>query len=206
MDTRIYLLNGSANRWGNTHDMLCAVQAHLDAESEVASEIVHIASLLEDVHPPYCTHCSDPCEGACYRGTDLEQFYEKLSRADALVVGSPVYFGTVSAPLKGFWDMTRRLRSESDLLYTVGGALSVGGGRFGGQETTIRAVHDMMLIQGMIIVGDSSPEGIGHQGSCATRPASRDSAAAESLSRLAEAVVETAAATAHLREKRRKCS
>ncbi len=202
MDSKIFLLNGSANERGNTYDMLQTLQSNLPGQA--TAEIVHVASLLEDVDPPYCAHCSDPCAGDCYRGTELEDVYAEMRRADAIVAGSPVYFGTVSTQLKGFWDKTRRLRSESGLLYTVGAALSVGGGRFGGQETVLSAVHDMMLIHGMIIVGDSSPDGIGHQGSCAARPASGDASAAQSLARLAEGVADVAEASSSLRRKCRK--
>ena len=43
--------------------------------------------------------------------------------------------------------------------------------RFGGQETTIKAIHDLMLVQGLIIVGDGHRDfDSGHQGACAQRP------------------------------------
>jgi len=60
--------------------------------------------------------------------------FQKLAQADALIIGSPVYFGTVSAQLKGFWDKSRKLRTALALLNTVGAAVTTGGARFGGQE------------------------------------------------------------------------
>jgi len=45
----------------------------------------------------------------------LEEAYEILKKADAIVMGSPVYFGSVSAQLKAFFDKTRKLRSEKAL-------------------------------------------------------------------------------------------
>jgi multimeric flavodoxin WrbA len=39
----------------------------------------------------------------------------------------------------------------------IGGAISVGGSRNGGQETTISSIHQFMLIHDMIIVGDGAP-------------------------------------------------
>ena len=91
--------------------------------------------------------------------------FDLLRRADGILLGSPVYFGTVSAQLKSFWDKTRLLRREKYLINVVGGALAVGGSRFGGQETTLRALQDMMLCQGMIVVGDAHlEEDAGHQG------------------------------------------
>ena len=46
------------------------------------------------------------------KGTKLEEAYETLKRADAIVMGSPVYFGSVSAQLKAFFDKTKKLRGE----------------------------------------------------------------------------------------------
>ena len=76
-----------------------------------------------------------------------------MRRADGILIGTPVYFGTVSAQLKAFWDKTRYLRKNKDLLNTVGGVVTVGASRFGGQEMAIQAVIHMKLIQGMTVVG-----------------------------------------------------
>ncbi len=194
------LINGSCNQMGDTHKMLSIVEGHL-AKDGADVELVHAAALLADLDPPYCTDCGDDCAGSCYAGTALEGFFSRLAGADIVIAGSPVYFGTVSAPLKGMWDLTRTLRKEKSLLYTVGAAMSVGGGRFGGQETTVRAIHDMMFIQGMIIVGDSNSESIGHQGVCATTGV--DTAAEERLKVLSRAVIDVGAATMTLRSSNR---
>ena len=59
-------------------------------------------------------------------------------------------------------------------------AVSVGAARFGGQETTVKALHDMLLIQGMSIVGEGIGDAdAGHQGVCAQKPAAEDSYALE---------------------------
>ncbi len=194
------LINGSCNRMGDTHKMLNWVGEHLE-KGGVDVERVDATALLADLDPPYCTDCADDCVGSCFEGTALEGFFCRLAAADIVIAGSPVYFGTVSAPLKGMWDLTRTLRKQKSLLYTVGAALSVGGGRFGGQETTVRAIHDMMFIQGMIIVGDSDPESIGHQGVCATT--GMDASAEERLKVLSRAVMDVGAATMTLRSSNR---
>jgi multimeric flavodoxin WrbA len=56
----------------------------------------------------------------------------------------------------------------------------VGAARFGGQETTLKALHDMLLIQGLSIVGEgTSDTDAGHQGVCAHKPADQDAFAVE---------------------------
>lgn len=197
---RVFLLNGSPRPEGDTQALLELLE-HSFRAGGAEPELIHAARLLEDLDPPYCTHCSRACPGACYRGSALEAFFGRLAGADALVVASPVYFGTVATPLKAWWDFTRRLRSERTLLYTVGAALAVGASHFGGQETTIRAIHDMMLIQGMILVGDSSPDSVGHQGVGFEGPPGEDTRARSRLDHLARAVLAVAGATADLRRR-----
>jgi len=85
---------------------------------------------------------------------DFRQVAEKLAGAQGVVVGSPVYFGGVSAQLKAFMDRTRYLRRKEVLKDKVGGAIAVGAARNGGQETTIQQIHNFFFIQGMIVVSD----------------------------------------------------
>jgi len=85
--------------------------------------------------------------------------YDKLLEADGMVIGSPVYFGTMSAQLKSFFDRTAWLKMGKfwALRDKVGGALSIGFGRHGGQEITLMAINAFFFIHGMIIVGDRCP-------------------------------------------------
>ena len=191
-------LNGSPNKRGNTAFLLdTALKA---AEEEGAkTETIFVQEVLNKLKRPFCTACETPCQGKCYAGTELETALEKVAAADGLLVASPVYFGTVSAQLKAFWDKTRRLRGSRKLLNTVGGALTSGGARFGGQETTLRAIHTMMFVQGMIIVGDSHEKSPGHHGANAQQPAQDDPNAQKRAALMAKRMVEVSRATALLR-------
>ncbi len=192
-------LNGSPRQKGDTAVLLKTVleeAAALGAETDV----IPVSEIMDGQESPYCTVCTNPCSGQCYQGTRLEEEYARLKAADALVLGSPVYFGTVSAQLKAFWDKTRKLRGEKALYNTVGGAVSSGGARFGGQETTLRALHDMMIVQGMLIVGDGFRENdCGHHGACAQRPAAEDEFALKRARILGRRLVEVARATTDIR-------
>lgn len=157
------LLNGSPRRGKNTHQLLDQIACGLRDRS-IDTHIVQVSQVLAELEVPFCIACRTPCDGHCYQDTRMESVLGRMRRSDAVIAASPVYFGTVSGPLKAFWDLTLRERSRGSLLYTVGAAVAVGGGRFGGQETTLRALHDMMLIHGMILVGDSRRGDIGHLG------------------------------------------
>jgi multimeric flavodoxin WrbA len=196
---RVIGLNGSPREEGSTAFLL-ELALKTARQEGAETELIHLQPLLQEQKYPYCRACSSPCSGACYRGTALEQAFQKLAQADALIIGSPVYFGTVSAQLKGFWDKSRKLRTALALLNTVGAAVTTGGARFGGQETTLRALHDMMLVQGMILVGDGHASAdAGHHGCCSQAPASGDENAVMRLEILTHRVVEVARATSVLR-------
>jgi multimeric flavodoxin WrbA len=191
-DILVVGVNGSPNREGNTAELVGMV---LDAcrEAGARTELVQVMDALEGQERPYCIACGSPCPEVCHRKANLAGAYDLLRRADALVVGSPVYFGTVSAQLKAFWDKSRNLRGEKALVGVPAGAVAVAAARFGGQETTIRAIHDIMLIHGMRVLGDGSlSSGGGHQGVAAQRPAGEDGFARERAAVLAEGLLEAA--------------
>ena len=61
--------------------------------------------ILNDLVFRPCQEC-DGCKktGICVYGDDMKDVYEKLIEADALIVATPVYFGTVTAQLKTMID------------------------------------------------------------------------------------------------------
>jgi multimeric flavodoxin WrbA len=118
------------------------------------TEIINLGS--SDIEP--CVAC-DICKatGECAIYDDMRDINEKLMESDGLIIGSPVYFGSVTAQLKMLIDRTRPLRGSFKLKNKVSGAIAVGGSRNGGQESTIAVIHDFLLIHDAIIVGDGSP-------------------------------------------------
>ncbi|NLK52410.1 MAG: flavodoxin family protein [Syntrophomonadaceae bacterium] len=192
-------LNGSPNKEGNTAYLL------KEALSEVRSlgadtELIHCTQVLKGLKHPFCLSCSSPCSAKCYEGTVLEKVFEQFSRCAGIILGSPVYFGTVSGQMKAFWDKSRAVRHKKTLLNVVGGALAVGGARFGGQETTLRALQDIMLVHGMIVIGDGyMDDDCGHQGVAAQRPSELDDNARQRAQILARRMVQVCKATQSIR-------
>lgn len=139
------------------------------------TEIIDVAQAVSSAKTPFCTVCSNPCSGVCYKNTQLETAFEKIKKADALVIGSPVYFGSMSAQLKAFFDKTRRLRGEKALVGKPCGFIAVGGSRFGGQEATLAAMHAMALVQGMTVLGTGHCDfDAGHLGVSSQQPSDKD--------------------------------
>lgn len=198
----ITAINGSPNRNGNTNLLLR--EALSTAEKSGAQiKLINAAEVLDDLDLPFCNNCVYPCTGACAVGNKLGDALKVLRHTDGLIIGSPVYYGTISGQLAAFWNKTNTLWGNKALVNVVGGAVSVAMARFGGQETTIKAIQDLMFVQGMIIVGDGHQDfDCGHQGVCAQQPSAQDTNAIERARIMARRIVEVAEATQSLRCRR----
>lgn len=75
-----------------------------------------------------------------------------LLEADGIIMGSPVYYGTMAAELKGLIDESVKFHGKLD--GKVGGAFATSGNLGGGTETTVLDILKAMLIHGMIIQGN----------------------------------------------------
>ncbi len=84
---------------------------------------------------------------------------EKLIDYDAIVIGSPTYYGTMSAPIKRLIDESISLHGR--LEGKVGGAFSSSANVGGGNETTVLDILKAMLIHGMIVPGSHAGDHYG---------------------------------------------
>lgn len=144
---------GSPREDGNTSFLVkTALKSAEDAGAE--TELINLGSA--EIEP--CVAC-DICKatGECAIYDDMREISEKLAGADGIIMGSPVYFGGVTSQMKMFMDRSRPLRASFKLRDKVCGAIAVGASRNGGQETTISSIHEFLLIQDAIIVGDGAP-------------------------------------------------
>lgn len=74
-----------------------------------------------------------------------------LVDSDAIIMGSPTYYGNMSGKMKAFIDRTNGIHGK--LIGKVGGAFTSSGGTACGAETTVLSMLEAMLIHGMIIQG-----------------------------------------------------
>jgi len=79
---------------------------------------------------------------------------DDLLAADAVVMGSPTYFGQMSAKLKALIDESIKVHKK--LGGKVGAAFTSSGGTASGAETTLLSIVQAMLIHGMIISGNAA--------------------------------------------------
>jgi len=77
---------------------------------------------------------------------------DELEGYDAIVVGSPTYYGHMAGELKGVFDELVSRHGQLD--GKVGGAFTSSANIGGGNETTIMGIIEAMLISGMVVQGD----------------------------------------------------
>jgi len=117
-------LMGSPRKGGNT-DVL--MDAALDAAKAKGAEVEKV--FLNDLKIRPCQACY-ACrkKGRCVIQDDMQPLYDKLLAADCLLLGSPVYWWTISAQLKlcvdrwfGLFeaDYTSKLKGKSAAIISV---------------------------------------------------------------------------------------
>ena len=109
----------------------------------------------------FCIHC-DFCvkkkEGCIHKDDIAAELYDKMIWADAWIIGTPVYQGTVSAQTKTIMDRCRAVVAKDPKVFLnkVGMGIANGGDRIGGQEPAIQTILNFYVINEMIPVGGGS--------------------------------------------------
>jgi NAD(P)H dehydrogenase (quinone) len=127
----------------------------------------------------------DGVEGVLKHTDDVTK--EDFVSSDGIIAGSPVYFGVMAAQLKKVFDEFVGVRKKME--GKIGAAFATSADPSGGKETTMMSIIQVMLIYGMIIVGDPM-SATGHFGTaCVGAP---DSGSFENGMKLGQRVAELA--------------
>lgn len=108
----------------------------------------------------FCIHC-DYCihkKQGCIHKDDIVGLYDKMLWADAWIIGTPVYQGTLSAQTKTIMDRCRAVvaRDPKAFKNKLGAATAVGGDRIGGQELAIQSILNFYVINEMLPIAGGS--------------------------------------------------
>lgn len=110
---------------------------------------------------------------------------DELLKYDAIIIGSPTYYGTMAAEIKKLFDDSVKFHGKLD--GKIGAAFSSSANVGGGNETTVLDILNAMLIHGMIIQGD--PQG-DHYGAVSIGPA--DARVKKQCARMGERIAKLA--------------
>jgi len=144
-------ITGSPRKNGNT-EILTRHALNAMEEEGLTTELISLAGL--DIKPcTACTVCSN--EESCPIEDDLFPIYLKMKDADAIILASPVYFGSASGQMKSFMDRAGYIAILNDRAFEgkVGGALVVA--RRAGKNFTFAQLNYWFQILGFYIPGST---------------------------------------------------
>ena len=144
---RVLGIVGSPRKNGNTEILMKEVlKVARDANCETEM------FLMSEKQVAPCDACGTCFEtGSCVVQDDMQELYAMLERADAIIFGSPVYFGSVSAQTKAVMDRMFALLGRRALKEKVAGALVVT--RRVGAIQARSLLYAFCIAQGMVVAG-----------------------------------------------------
>ncbi|MDE5717719.1 MAG: flavodoxin family protein [Lachnospiraceae bacterium] len=151
---KVLAINGSARKDGNTAILINTVFEELH-KAGIETEMVQLSGTV--IEP--CKACW-ACGGRknCVHQKDrFQEVFEKMTQADGIILGSPVYTANISANMQAFLErasvVTDMNRSENLFRHKVGAAVTAA--RRGGALTTLDTMYHFFMLQNMFVVGSS---------------------------------------------------
>lgn len=140
---KVILLSGSPNAEGNTVQVLRECAKTIEAEG-VATEVISLAGMK--LHDAMDFESEDD---------GFNAVIAKIKEADGLIVGGPVYWGTVRAQMMTALQRIAMASAQQDnfLSRMVGGPIAVA--RRGGSTTALQEMMMFYLANDMIVPGST---------------------------------------------------
>jgi multimeric flavodoxin WrbA len=152
---KVVAFNGSGRKDGNTYLLLKIVLDELQAEG-IDTELIQLAEGAPIRGCASCFKCMENKNMRCAIDTDpFNDYFAKISMADGLLLGSPVYFSDVTAGMKALIERCGFVgRANNKVLRRKVGA-GVVAMRRAGANHTLASIHYLFLISEMVIPGSS---------------------------------------------------
>ncbi|MBS7607184.1 flavodoxin family protein [Candidatus Bathyarchaeota archaeon] len=149
----IYIVGvvGSPRVNGNT-EILLSEALRAAAEDGAQTELIRLAD--KEIKPcDACLSCRQT--GECHIKDDFQEIFEKMVRADGIILASPVYFGSATPQIMALIDRAGFISGVRGRIFEnkVGGPLVVA--RRAGQNFTLAQLLFFFLQQGMIVPGST---------------------------------------------------
>ena len=145
---KILALIGSPRKGGNTEVL---VKEALTGARDLGAETELV--FIPDMNIAPCDGCeSCTASGKCKIKDDMQGFYPKLTEADGIILGTPVYYWGMTAQTKMLIDRTFVFRKERPLRNKIAGVIVVARRR--GTSETLGSFLNYFYIQKMVVVGD----------------------------------------------------
>jgi multimeric flavodoxin WrbA len=145
---------GSPRKNGNTQELLEAFCDKVRGQG-VGAELVLLSGLK--IEPCIaCVRCKETKDGSCaQKNDDFQAVFDKMKDADAIVVGSPVYFGCATSQTTSLLHRAGYVAKANGGLFTgkIGGSVVVA--RRAGQNFTFAQLNFFFGISDMVVPGST---------------------------------------------------
>jgi len=151
---KVIAFNGSPRKNGNTEILLRKVLKPIQAAG-LDTELIQLGG--QPIHGCLaCYQCMKKRNARCGNDSDrVNEYIEKMSAADAILLGSPTYFAGMTPELKALIDRAGFVAHANGHLFArkLGAAVIVH--RRGGATSVLDAINHLFLMSRMIVPGST---------------------------------------------------
>lgn len=151
---KVLAINGSARKDGNTALLINAVFEQLNKEG-IETEMVQLSGKIMEPCKA-CWACSRK-KNCVHKKDQFQEIFEKMTQADGIILGSPVYTANMSANMQALLErasvVTDMNRSENLFAHKAGTAVTAA--RRGGALSALDSMNHFFMLQNMFVVGSS---------------------------------------------------
>ncbi|MDU9050338.1 MAG: flavodoxin family protein [Candidatus Electrothrix sp. Rat3] len=147
-------VNGSPRKGGNTETLLKEVVGELD-NLDWQTELVQVGGT--DIRGCLACHgCFKNQDNQCVQKEDaFNEIYRKMLKADAIILGSPVYFAAVGADLKALIERAGYVAYANNHAFAGKIGAAVVAVRRGGATHVFDTINHMFQMSQMIVPGST---------------------------------------------------
>lgn len=147
---KVIAINGSPKAEGNTYHTLSMVGNEIK-NSGIEFEILHVGHKM--IHGCLaCAKCAANKDEQCSIKTDeLNEWIQKLKKADGIILGSPVYYSGIPGTLKSFLDRVFYVSGSNGGLFRHKVAAAVVAVRRTGGSATFDSLNHYLTYSEMVI-------------------------------------------------------
>lgn len=151
---KVVAFNGSARKNGNTKLALETALAELCAEG-IDTELIPLAG--RKLHGcRACFKCFENKDRRCALNDDeANDFIAKMLEADGIIIGSPVYFASLTTETKALIDRAGIVAKGNGEMFARKVGASVAVARRAGAVSTFDEINRFFFISGMIVPGST---------------------------------------------------
>lgn len=147
---KVIAFNGSPRKNGNTAMAMQLVLAELE-KAGIETELIHVGN--EKLRGCAACHaCAKSQDGCCiFKDDPVNEWIQKMTEADGILLGSPVYFSGVGGTMKNFLDRAFFVAATNNGLFRHKVGASVAAVRRSGGIPTVDAMNKFIQYAEMLM-------------------------------------------------------